>query len=103
MIWRWIQNRIWGNKNNHSENSVWVWYNIYKYVQPEIKEIKIPLFHAFASMARSCFLVALLMLFRCRRFHKLVTNYSYISFLQIDNKDKKEVNNNQKTKPGKQG
>lgn len=116
-------------KREEKKHEEEVWLKIYRYVQPEIKEMKIPLFHAFASMARSCFLAALLimainwaahilklatatdilftnlfctiiavlMLFRCRRFHKLVTNYSYISFLQmdnIDNKGRKEADKN---------
>lgn len=112
-----------------------VWLKIYRYVQPEIKEIKIPLFHAFASMARSCSVAALLvmginreacrrnletatdnratslicagiavlMLWRCRRFHKLVIHYSYTSFLQMADEDKKETDKKQKAAVGKQG
>ena len=96
-----------------------VWENIYRQTQPGIKENKIPLFHAFASMARSCSVAALivmamnwwacskkletadtgwvtttfclcaaaLMLHRCRRFNKIIIEYSYNAFIQSSSKD----------------
>ncbi len=39
-----------------------VWRNIYEYVQPDLQQVKIPLFHGFASMARSCCAAALLIM-----------------------------------------
>lgn len=104
--------------SSDSDSEKIVWGNIYKYVQPDLQQMKLPLFHGFASMARSCCVAVLLimamnviacdqgletaeagwitnmvcmaaawiMFCRCKRFHKLVIEYSYIAFLQLDGK-----------------
>lgn len=88
--------------------------DIYLYVEPELEQTKVPLFHAFATMGRSCFMAAvivpamnayaysqglpnadytcstyvlcavgaLLMAYRCRRFHRVMQEYVYSIFIR---------------------